>query len=256
MKKILPFLCAALLCFISCAGPLSTRKPLPDKNPKDLMRNIAGHASRIHSFEGIANLSIVSEEGNFRATMQIQIKQPDSLRFKISGPLGINMAAGRFGNGAGQVYVPYENKMYTGTFERMMDLGVLPMDMPFSNMAYGVLGLLVPEAFRRDSLLSMSVVKDHYKMEFENGEHMFVSPSGPVITHWGKTDYFGTVMWTWEGERFERISGVYLPRMIRITSYFPRQRITFYYDVVRPNSRFSSDWFAMKIPEGVDIVEL
>lgn len=235
---------------IGCAGPFRSRQPLSVISSDILVKQIRQHASQLQTFYGWARMTIISSAGSFRGTMKVAVKEPDSLWIKVEGPLGIDMVIARFGHGNGLLYNPMENIVYKGSVQKMWVGDLMPTDLSPSNL---VLGLLVPMS---DSLQYCSIEGRRYVLNSKVGEQIWVEPKGPVVTRWERRDINGEVLWVWEGKGFMKKKGIRLPRTIKMTGYYPRQQITLFYEWVKANSRIKSEWCKIRIPEGVETIEL
>jgi len=247
---------ATTILGFGCAGLFPEKRPLPEIPADVLIRNIERHASQLQTFRGDARLAVVSAEGSFGGSLNVSMKIPDSLWVKIEGPWGIDIATGRFGGGQALFYNPWENVVYKGTVEKMQEKQLLPFDVGVSRMALGILGLLVPDAMGADSFVSLSSDSKKYILNFEDGEQVWVEPKGPVVTRWEKRDDDGEILWIWEAKDFKKKKGIRLPQLVRITNYQPMQRLTLFYEKVKANMPMGNGWWNIRIPEGVETVEL
>ncbi|MCK5145114.1 DUF4292 domain-containing protein [bacterium] len=239
-----------------CAG-LKQTLPLKPATPGRIIPQVERHNAKIKTFSGRAVMTMRGEDmRSFRATMHIMIKRPDSLWFKMEGPLGLDIATGHFGQGHGQVYVPFEGYVYRGSVERLQAMDVLPLDLPLTELMMGFVGLPVPSVPASDSLMTISVLGRQYHLAYTYGEDILVDPIGPVVTRWEKRDAYGDPLWLWRGEAFYKIKGIRLPKTILISQYHPRQQISLTYNTMKPNVKLKPSWFKIKMPEGVKIIEL
>jgi hypothetical protein len=236
--------------FTGCGGLFRPQLPLPGINPDILVNQIQKHASQLRTFQGRARVTVVSSEGSFGGLMRVAAKPPDSLWLKLEGPLGIDIGTARFSGKDVLFYNPWDNVAYEGSVQKMRRAQILPLIMNHSGL---VLGLLVPML---DSLQNLSTDGKRYVLGFGNGELIWAEPKGPVVTKWERRDFNGEIQWMWEGERFQSKKGIRLPRIIRVTGYNPKQRITLFYENIKANRPLKRGWCKIKIPEGVEYIEL
>ncbi len=239
-----------------CAGPFRSRKPLPMVRPDVLVYQIQDHASHLLTFQGRAWLTVVSPLGSFRGSMRVSAKTPDSLWMKVEGPLGIDMMTGRFAGERVLLYSPLENVAYEGSIQQLRERDVLPIDMGSSDLVLGMVGLLIPDDEILGLLTSFTSDSRKYVFDLGGGEQIWVEPRGPVVTRWEKRDGNGEILWVWEGKEFKEKRGVRLPRMIRITEYNRKQRVTLFFEAVKTNHPIQDGWCQIRIPEGVETIEL
>ena len=91
---------------------------------------------------------------------------------------------------------------------------------------------------------------------FQNGEKVWVDPQGPVVTRWEKKDQNGDLFLLWEGRDFKKRSGIRVPFMIRMMNNQPKQRVTLFFQSVKANRPLKNGWCEVKIPEGVETIDL
>lgn len=254
--RIVFILLTILVLFVHCAGPFRSAPPPLLMNPDTLIEDIENHASKLQTFEGRATFSVVSIEGAYRGSMKLSVKMPDSLWMKLEGPLGVDYITGRFTGERALLYSPWEKAVYEGSYQQMRALALIPLDMGFADMALGLLGLLVPDGVGNDSLFSLRTDSRRYILNLGYGERIWIEPQGPVVTRWEKKDENGEMLWIWEAKEFRKNKGIRFPKIIRMTSYQPKQRITLVYERIKANRPMRDGWCHIKIPEGVENIEL
>jgi len=199
---------------------------------------------------------MISDEFLFKGNISISMKKPDSLWMKFEGPMGVDIASVRVGGREMQYYIPSQKILYKGSVERLRELNLLPWNVEVSNVIQSFLGLIDPPYEMLDSTVVYSSEEEAYLLSLNSEEKIWIKPRGPVISRWERRDFDGKPLWVWEGEMFYKRGGLFLPKFIQITQYNPRQRITFYYEIMDINHKLPENWCALKIPEGVEEVEL
>jgi hypothetical protein len=225
-------------------------------SPSTLIEGIENHASKLQTFQGRGTFSVVSTEGAYRGSMKLSVKMPDSLWMKLEGPLGVDYITGRFTGTHGLLYNPWENTAYEGSFQQMRKLALIPLDMGFADMALGLLGLLIPNWIGNDSSSTVRIDSRRYLLDLGYGERIWIEPQGPVVTRWEKKDENDEMLWVWEAKEFRKNKGIRFPKVIRMTSHMPKQRVTLVYDRIKTNRPMQNGWSHVKIPEGVETIEL
>jgi hypothetical protein len=125
-----------------------------------------------------------------------------------------------------------------------------------SSLMLGVTGLLVPDGSMLDSLAGFTREDKQYLLTEKNGEQYWVEPKGPVVTRWERRDSTGHCFQRWEGKSFKQKKGIRFPRWVHFANRYPEQRVTLQYEEVRMNKPLRKGWFGIRIPEGVQKVEL
>ena len=255
-KNHILFTVLILTLISGCTAPFISNKPLTPVHPSLLVHDVENHAAKLQTFQGRTMMTIESAEGAFRGSMRFSVKLPDSLWLKMEGPLGIDMAVGRFGGDNALFFIPAENLVYKGTIQSMQENGILPFDFASSDMLQGIFGLPIPYTPGNDSLLSVTIESRKYILNLGYGEKIWIEPRGPMVTRWEKRDTNGELQWTWEGREFRKRKGIFFPQVIRMTNSQPRQRLTLVYETVKPNRSMKNGWFDIRLPEGVETIEL
>ncbi len=245
-----------ILITMRCTGPFRSNKPLPEIGQLNLIHQIENHASQLTTFQGRARLSVISQDGSFQGTIKILAKTPDSLWMKIEGPLGVDLAMGRFDRDQVLLYVPMENIAYIGFMDEIGEMSPLSFDIKIPDILLGALGLLIPPEGVQNSLLSISSDNKNYILQIADHEQIWVEPKGPVVSRWEQRNGEDDILWSWEGRDFKNNKGLQLPQIIRLTTYYPRQRITLFYESVETNQSMESNWSEIVLPESVQYVRL
>ncbi|MFO7889556.1 MAG: DUF4292 domain-containing protein [bacterium] len=248
-----------ILVFSDCGIPFFSFNPAAVMSSQTLLNKIHRNVQTLENFQGKAKLRMLSDEFMFKGSIRISMKRPDSVWMKIEGPMGIDVASVRAGGKQMQYYIPSEKVLYTGSVERLSDLHLVPWNVEVSSIFQSFLGLIEPPHTMPDSSIVYSSQDDAYLLPYSSDgseEKIWIKPRGPVISRWERRDETGDPLWVWEGEMFYKRGRLRLPKFIQITQYNPRQRITFYYEIMNINHTLPADWYTLKIPEGVDKVEL
>jgi len=248
-----------VLLFSECGIPfLSSRVP-PSVSSHTLLDKIHRNVESLHSFQGKAKLRMLSSEYMFKGNVKVNMKKPDSLWMKFEGPMGVDVALVRAKGKEMEYYIPSEKIIYSGSVERLRDLHLVPWNVEVSNIIQSFLGLIDPPDTISDSTIAYSSREDAYIIPFNARgvkEKIWINPRGPVVSRWERKNKYGDPLWVWEGDMFYKRGRLQLPKFIQITQYNPRQRITLYYDIMDINQKLPEDWYFMKIPEGVEEIEL
>lgn len=252
--------CAAVIFFNSgCGLPFFSSRVAPLVSSQTLLNKIHHNAQTLKSFQGKAKLRMLSNDYMFKGTISISIKKPDSVWMKIEGPMGIDVASVRTGGNHMQYYIPSEKVLYTGSVERLRELRLVPWNVEVSNIIQSFLGVINPPYSIPDSIITYSSQDNAYLLPYSSDslvEKIWINPRGPVVSRWERRNSAGDPLWMWEGDMFYKRGRLRLPKFIQITQFDPRQRITFYYEIMDVNHSLPVNWFALKIPEGVEEIEL
>jgi len=260
-SRISVWLCAIfiLLLFSKCGIPFLSSKVAPAVSSHTLLNKIHQKVQSLKNFQGKAKLRMLSSEFMFKGNIKVSMKSPDSLWMKFEGPMGIDIALVRVRGKEMQYYIPSQKILYTGSVDRLRDLNLVPWNVEVSNIIQSFLGVIDPPDTISDSTIVYSSQEDAYIISFNDEdvkEKIWINPRGPVVSRWERRNKQGNPLWVWEGDMFYKRGRLRLPKFIQITQYNPRQRITLYYEIMDINKKLPEDWYIMKIPEGVEEIEL
>ncbi len=248
-----------VLLFSECGIPFLSSKVAPVVSSHTLVNKIHQNVRSLKSFQGKAKLRMLSSEYMFKGNIKICMKNPDSLWMKFEGPMGIDVALVRTKGKEMQYYIPSEKILYTGSVDRLRELNLVPWNVEISDIIQSFLGVIDPPDTRSDSTIVYSSREDAYIIPLNTGEvkeKIWIKPRGPVVSRWERRNRYGDPLWVWEGNMFYKRGRLRLPKFIQITQYNPSQRITLYYEIMDINQKLPEDWYKMKIPEGVEEIEL
>jgi len=241
---------------LSCGGTFYGPDLVSNLSAEELMERIEFASQKIRTCRANAKIAIVSPEGSFRGSVRLRIKMPDSIWIKVEGILGVDVAVGSFGAGRSIFYMPRENVVYMGRIEALQEENILPLNLSSSDMILRLLGLFIPRFEGLDSTFSINKDGGRYLISYDPRERVWIRSRDLVVEKWERVNDFGDVVLSWEGRSFRRVKGIVLPRVVRITDYSLRRRVTLIYQTVRVNPSMSKRWFDIKIPDGVEVVEL
>ena len=241
----------ALLLLCGCAGSMFHMKPLPEMTPETLLEKIGEHAGRLKTFQGKGVFTLASDAGAFRGEIRIVTRRPDSLWFKLEGPLGIDMVTARFAGGRFAFYSPWMKNVIRDSLSQMDFRRLLPAGLDSLDVLTGLLGMPELKAGDLDSARSVSRGKGHYVLNFGSSESLWVEPKGPVITRWEKRDGEGKTVWLYEADLFRNSGDVRLPKRIRFTESETREMVLYYEDI-KINLPLKRGWSDVHLPKGAE----
>ncbi|RKY82045.1 hypothetical protein DRQ07_02400 [candidate division KSB1 bacterium] len=233
---------------------VSEEKPCV-KNPEQLLSGIRKNAGRLRTFKARGKLIVNTKGMGLRGTISIKARIPDSLWLKIEGPLGIDVATGIFSEESALMYSPLENVLWKGSYSSVVEKGYVPGAINSSNFVLSVVGLPFPSDTLFEKTDSVKVSKNGGFVIYLKFQTLWVDKRG-LITKWEKCNASGEPEWLWEGKRFVKKGGVFLPRLIRITAFNPKKQVTILYEEIKTNKAIKKGFYKIDIPKGVRTIEL
>ena len=240
-----------LLLLCGCAGTLFRGKPLPDMTSKMLVKTVGEHAGRLRTFQGRGWFSVVSDGGTIRGEITLATRRPDSLWFKLEGPLGIDLITARFAGGRFAYFSPWmkstmRDSLSLPDFQRLLPEGLDSLDV-----LNGFFGMPELKTGPDDSLRWVSREKGHYVLDVGSSESLWIEPRGPVVTRWEKRDGEGKTIWLYEADQFKNSGDVWVPRWIHFTESDTREMVL-YYEEIKINQPLKKGWSDVRLPKGAE----
>ena len=236
-------------------------------NPQEMLNAYNGNFNKLHSFKGRGMLILQSEDFNEKGTVHVIVKMPDSLKIRIEGPLGIDIASFFIDNSKYLLYLHRVEIVYSGMLDTLnfgyllnQVTGVVLSDNSFggNDLQKEIIGLFTGIS----SLQEKPVVSTGFH-ESEKGIRVFRSndmnyqtvfefPADREILQ--RVRIFDR---TKEEIRVEKIfnrymkqMGVFYPHRIRYTFFREKGQIALQYRDIQINSKIGPKEFIIKIPTG------
>ncbi|MCD6117894.1 DUF4292 domain-containing protein [bacterium] len=244
----------AVLIFTRCTSLFMSRRPSEIASIKVLLNRVYANAAKLKTFQGRGSVIASAKGIGMRGTIRVTARMPDVLWMKIEGPLGIDIATAFFNRESVVVYTPLENKVWRGSFSKALHLGYIPNAVDSTNFVLSMVGLPVPSDSLISRIDSVSIDKGKYLIDFNRKDRIWIDGRG-IVTRWERHSGDGTVEWVWEGSRFTKKSGMFIPGLVKITSYHPKQQLTILYESIKANKSVKKDFGRINIPQGVKTIE-
>lgn len=118
---------------ISCvpSKPVYEEEVLPADR---LVKRLEANRRKIKTFEGSGVLDIKSPKLDAKASFEIYLKKPDSLKLVIYGPFGIDIAQALVTNSEFTFYNALKNVVYKGRTDNFILKRIFHIDLSFSEM--------------------------------------------------------------------------------------------------------------------------
>ncbi len=131
-NKIIVFI-LLLIFAISCvpSKPVYEEEVLPADR---LVKRLEANRRKIKTFEGSGILNIESPKLDAKASFEIFLKKPDSLKLVIYGPFGIDIAQALVTNSEFTFYNALKNVVYKGRTDKNVLKKIFHIDLSFAEM--------------------------------------------------------------------------------------------------------------------------
>lgn len=224
--------------FFSCVPSrnIVRLEPLP---ADEIVRRVQERNLSIKSMEAGGTLTIESPENSASASFELQLKRPDSLWMRFTGPFGISLGTLMLSRQRFVFYNVRENRRLVGapsaeTLERVFNLA-----LSFEQILDAVTGSFGVFAVG-DTVRRVSVTGDQYVLEAITPfgtKAMWVDGEAFVTMQSATFDHDGRPIVTGSASRLETVNGTTIPHLVRIILPKRRQSATIAYRTVSINAR-------------------
>lgn len=246
MKNIKNFVIIILLLtfVVSCvpSKPAYKEEILPADR---LVKKLEANRRKIKTFEGYGILDVKSPNLEAKATFEVFLKKPDSLKFIVYGPFGIDLAQALVTNSEFTFYDVMKNVVYRGRSDNKLLKKIFHIDLTFNELVDAFAGAvnltdklrLEPDSFNLDD--------EDYHLEY------YDSLAGKQAQYKIKVDNLAILEYKlfkvpdillFEGfySDFEIIDRVAIPYKIKVENKIERQLVNIDYRNIEVNNKLNN----------------
>lgn len=235
--------------------------------PEEIIEAYNSNYQKLRTLKAEGRLSIQSQEFNESATVYVLIKMPDSLKLRLEGPLGIDVANFFIDSNRYLLYLNRDEIVYEGTVDTInvssllnetIGLNINENVTGFQELQKEMIGLFAGGYPLDESNLSAVNFADSTRA---NTIFKLSDPSLDVLFEFPRNreqlerirffDETGELRIEKSFERYSMVNNVFIPKRIKYTFYEERGRISLVYMNVEVNRTLNSDEFQIKIPHGL-----
>lgn len=258
-KKILISI-VSLLVLVMIEGCVPAKQPTAEKKilPADrLLKKIEANRRKIKSFEGSGKIDIKSPDLDARASFEIQIKKPDSIRFSVYGPFGIDLAHTVISRNEVVFYHATSNIAYVGEIKPELLKRIFKVNLSFNELIDAFAGAVnlterlsqLPDDYqinKDDYLLT-------YKDEIENKEYRYlVNILDNALLDYKVIENQKKIMFEGRYTHYELIDNVPIPFKTTIRNRNENQELVINYKRIKVNEEIGN--LKLELPDDVKII--
>lgn len=211
---------------------------------------------RLEQFKARGRLQIASPGQSAVLDARVLIDRPDTLYVRLEALLGIDVGWLFCDRREYLFYLPLENLYGRGPADSLRLDRFFKVTPDYEQLMGALLGL---ELARH--LTDPQIERDESGLRLSGssalGQHQYwIDPVRGVVTRGEVRDGAGELLLRQSFERFSRIGGVQVPRLIRLQRPRERQGITLLYEEISINKRFSAAEIKTRIAESAHRLEL
>jgi len=249
-----------LSVFLLCAGCTKVvHRPVfsPDENRWEIVRqNLLHNYSRLRTLKGQAKLIIETPQAAYSANASILINRPDSLYMKIEAALGIDIGSLFADRSRFVLYAPMQNTCYVGSTDSMDLDAFISFDLSYAKLLQALMGMELAHGTKKGVLKPSNNTLIYTG---NNGQYQYkyqIDPYQGVVTKMFIRDKNNQIVLLKEFSRFVELSGVKIPRTIRLMRPEKKESLTLFYKQLTINGRIAAKDFRIRVPENSTIKTL
>ncbi len=254
-KFIISFLISIFVLSCVPSKPVYEEEILPADR---LIKKLEANRRKIKTFEGSGIISVESNELDAKATFEVFLKKPDSLKFVIYGPFGIDLAQAVITSSEFAFYDVMKNTVYKGRNDNNILKKIFHIDLSFGELIDAFTGAVNLTDKLRMEPDNYSLNDEEYFLTYddstENRQSIFeVQINNLAINKYQL--YKNNKMLLFEGiySDFEMFDRVAVPLTVVIQNKLNKQKVTVDYRNIAVNEDIKN--IGLDIPSDARIKE-
>lgn len=245
------------LSFSSCvpSKPVDEERILPADR---LIKKLEANRRKIKTFSGSGTINLSSPQLTAKASFQVSLKKPDSIKISFYGPFGIDLAQSVATKRDFVFYDVINNRVYKGITKDLSLKNIFKIDLTFDELMDAFAGAVdLTDKLRRepDELL---INNDSYLLTYSEPvtgrQNLYeILIDDLAITKYRIIEQPRNLVLEGSYRDFDMFDNVPLPYKININYKLMNQNIDIDYRSIRVNRELGS--LSFKIPEDAEIIE-
>ena len=261
LTNYIVYIMLSTILFSGCTtkGIVVPAKGLSFDSDVDYVKYLETRLDNLKTFKAGGDLKISNSKKSDSATSAILIKTPNDIRIESYSVFGQSVFFFTSKKDSFSIFVPKENKYFSGANSIENLKKVLPLDVTIDEfMSY-----LTGNFLKSDSdnvvvkfLEDKKVYKIYYHNADESKKVIWLDRASLTVTRCAVYNDYGDIKSTATYSDFEKIEGMMFPKVITIK--FPEidAKIDVKYDDITVNSEIKDELFTLEIPRKAKVVIL
>jgi outer membrane lipoprotein-sorting protein len=248
----------SVILFESCAPSkkVSKEKILPADR---LVKKLEANRRKIKTFEGSGIINVDSPKMSAKASFEILLKKPDSIRISVFGPFGIDVAKAVVSPDKFTFYDVMNNKVYKGDNNKDILKKIFKVDIAFEDLMDAFTGSVDLTDKLRKSPDKYDVVDDKYNLTYidssENTRSEYeVSADDFSIQQFRLFTLPDKLIFEGEYSRFKDFEGIKVPMVAEVDNAAMEQRLDIEYRNVTVNGEIKNLTF--NYPSDAKVIQM
>ncbi|MCB9260353.1 MAG: DUF4292 domain-containing protein [Ignavibacteriales bacterium] len=241
-KALLFFLIAVYIIGCVPSKPTYEEEILPADR---LVKKLEANRRKIKTFEGSGILNVESPQIEAKATFEVYLKKPDSLKFIIYGPFGIDLAQALVTNSEFTFYDVMKNVVYKGRNDNNILNKIFHIDVSFNELIDAFAGAVNLTDKLRLEPQKFNLNDENYFLTYYDSLAGKQTDYQIQINNLAITDYKlykmpSILMFEGEYSDFEMINNVAIPYLTKIENKLAKQKVTIDYRNITVNEKIKN----------------
>ncbi|MDZ7765411.1 MAG: DUF4292 domain-containing protein [Melioribacteraceae bacterium] len=243
--------------FSSCvpSKPVDEERILPADR---LIKKLEANRRKIKTFLGSGRINLDSPQLTAKATFQVALQKPDSIRISFYGPFGIDLAQAVATKRDFVFYDVINNKVYRGVTKDLSLKNIFKVDLTFNELMDAFAGAVdLTDKLRRepdDLFVNDNSYFLTYSNELTGRKNQYeILIDDLAITKYKIIEEPSNIILEGSYKDFDMFEDVPLPYKIDIDYKLMNQKISIEYRNIKVNQSLPN--LTINIPEDADIVE-
>ena len=257
MKLISLLLLFYLILFFFSCYPAARLKPFPEElTPRKVLEKAISNQSQIKTSSSLINFNYKSKQGNFSGDLELFLKKPDSLAFRVNAFLGPDYISGVVYSDTLLFYFPRLKKYYKGITQNCSYDSIYENEI---NLFCLLKILAVEIQIKEDRAYYTGADQKNYIYEdsIQMWKRKFWLDKKESLLRrsiWERLNSFEIEQEKAQGfvieyKDFGKFSGIKLPQTIEIKSLDGKEKLRLKFLEIQINSSISEKKFQLKIPD-------
>lgn len=254
--KMLLLFSYLILFFFSCY-PAARLKPPPEElTPQKVLEKAISNQSQIKTTSSLINFNYKSKQGNFSGDLELFLKKPDSLAFRVKAFLGPDYISGVAYSDTLLLYFPRLKKYYKGITQNCSCDSIYEREI---NLFCLLKILTVEIQIKEDRAYYSGADQKNYLYEdsIQMWKRKFWLDRKEALLKksvWERLNILEVAQEKAQGfvieyKDFRKFNGIKLPQTIEIKSLDGKEKLRLKFLEIQINSSISENKFQLKIPE-------
>lgn len=241
-------------------GCVPAKQPTVEKKvlPADrLLKKIEANRRKIKSFEGTGKIEINTPDLEAIGSFEIAIKKPDSIKFSIYGPFGIDFAHAVVSRNDVVFYEPNSNVAYIGPIKPELLRKAFKVDLNFNELMDAFAGAVNLTNRLSQEPDNFQINKDDYLLTYrdENSKKEYrylINILDNALLDYKVIENKKNIIFEGRYTHYKNIKNIPIPYKTKIRNRSEKQELTINYQKIKVNENIGN--LKLNLPDDIKIV--